>query len=126
MAMSTHLYSAALILFVAHELVAQTNSEATRPLWRSLTCYAQATKDINLGDESSSPNSDLMKIVRNETYLNVTVNGAEFKKIFGSASATDTYRIEGFGVRSLSAIHSVVQDSILHTLIIDNDGKQAL
>jgi hypothetical protein len=118
----------ALFLFLsARNLVGQKNRRAGRPLWTVLNCQAKATKDMNLGDDQSVHNSDSIKIMRHNSFLDVTVNGDEFKKRFGDSSlVSDIYLINGFGVRSINATHTVSQDSIVHTLIIDIDGKQAL
>jgi len=95
------------LLISSMSAYAQANGGNGRLIWTSLSCHAQTTKNINLGGDANSPNSDLIKI--------------------GDASlAADTYRIDGFGVRSISATHVVAPDSIVHTLVIDNDGKHAM
>jgi hypothetical protein len=115
------------LLISSMSACAQANGGSSRPLWTSLSCHAQTTKNINLGGDANSPNSDSIKIIYRKGLLEVTVNGNEYKKALGDASlATDTYRIDGFGVRSISATHVVAPDSIVHTLVIDNDGKQAM
>ena len=119
--------STALLLSVCtYALCGQEGLHAGRPLWISLSCQATTTKNINLGDSPSS-NSESIRIIRHNNFLDVAVNGEEFKKSFGDASlATDTYRINGFGARSISATQTVTPDSIVHTLIIDNKGEQAM
>ena len=115
------------LLISSMSAYAQANGGNGRLIWTSLSCHAQTTKNINLGGDANSPNSDLIKIVRRKGLLEVTVNGNEYKKALGDASlAADTYRIDGFGVRSISATHVVAPDSIVHTLVIDNDGKHAM